>query len=228
MADLLRELAPGVTSWRAPHPEWNPHRELVASHALSFERGMLVLDPLLGPEPELVLDALRTRLGSGCLHVYVTIPYHVRDAFRIANEFGGTILGHPNLARRLDDPGLARDATRPDELPFGLRALRIGDPVRSELPLHSPTHRALVIGDVAVGIRGGLRIWERSAGREAWYRDRFLPSLAHLGELDVDHVLVGHGSPVIGDGHAALREMLATQPVERMSAELAGEAVPPA
>jgi hypothetical protein len=158
--------------------------------------------------------------------VAVTIPYHVRDSERVATELHAAIHAHPAVAKRLDDPELLRDATADDgALPFGTRALRIGNPQRYELPIHAPGVRALVVGDSVVGVRGGLRIWEEKSDGE-WYRDRFLPSIAHLADLDVDHVLVTHGEPVLGGGQEALRAMLEATPVASLGRELAGEAVP--
>lgn len=226
--DTLTTIAPGIHGWRSSHPDWHTTTELVASYALELADGLAIVDPLLarGDDGDAILDELRDLAADRQVAVFVTIPYHVRDSERVAVELHATIYAHPAVARRLDDPSLLRDATARDvELPFGLQVLRIGKPVRSELPLHAPGVRALVVGDAIIGVRGGLRIWEEKSDGP-WYRDRFLPSMAPLADLDVDHVLVTHGEPVLDAGAQALRAMLEAEPIAKMSRELAGDAVP--
>ena len=78
-----------------------------------------------------------------------------------------------------------------------------------------PSLRAAVFGDAVVGAQGGLRFWNQSSGTgEQWYRDVFAPTLAPLGERPVEHVLVTHGPPVIGDGQVQLALCLAAPPVQ--------------
>ena len=89
---------------------------------------------------------------------------------------------------------------------------------REERPLWFPSHAAIVFGDVVVTTPDGeLRIWEADpmdAGLRAFFADVFLPALAPLGALPVEHVLTTHGAPVIGGGAAALRAALAAPPWE--------------
>ncbi|HEU0024031.1 MAG TPA: hypothetical protein VFQ12_05350 [Thermoleophilaceae bacterium] len=87
-------------------------------------------------------------------------------------------------------------------------------PRRRETPLYLPSARALAFGDVVVGVDGDLRVWERMDGgkRREWYEERFLPTLRPLLELEVDHVLVTHGPPAIGDGGDLLRRALDAPP----------------
>ena len=54
--------------------------------------------------------------------------------------------------------------------------------------------------------------WAQEPPREAWYRERFLPTLEPLLELDVERVLVTHGAPVLSGGRAALRAALQAPP----------------
>ena len=101
-------------------------------------------------------------------------------------------------------------------LPFGVRAVRFGSPVRRELPLYFPEHRALAVGDSIVGFRRGLRVWAqvRTTKRRTWYESRFLPTLRPLLELEPEHVLVTHGDPVVGTGTRALASALERDPIE--------------
>jgi hypothetical protein len=229
-ASPLHQLVPGIHLWRASHPEWRTHDERVACYALDFhDEGVVLVDPLLsGDEAGPVVDALRALAGDRRVHVYVTIPYHVRSAEHALEVFGtrrSRIYGHPALEDRLDDPSRFVDATAAGALPFHMRALHIGNPVRNELPLHSTKHRAIVFGDAVIGVRRGLRLWQELEGHEEWYHGRFLPSLRYLVDLPVDHVLVTHGEPVLHRGQSALRSMLRTKPVPSIRGELSGDAV---
>jgi len=51
-----------------------------------------------------------------------------------------------------------------------------------------------------------------SERRNAWYRDRFIPTLQPLLSLQIDSVLVTHGPPVVRGGREALRAALAGDP----------------
>ena len=95
-------------------------------------------------------------------------------------------------------------------------ALTIGRPRRAELPLWIEDHAALAFGDALVTTPGGeLRIWSQDkldARRRAFYRERFVPTLAPLLELPCERVLVTHGEPVLKRGAAALREAVSAEP----------------
>jgi hypothetical protein len=101
------------------------------------------------------------------------------------------------------------------QLPGSAEAFAIGSPRRQEMPLWFPSHRALAFGDTVVGVDGALRVWDwetTTAKRRAWYRDRFVPSLEPLLQLEIESVLVTHGPPVVGGGREALRSALAADP----------------
>ena len=72
-----------------------------------------------------------------------------------------------------------------------------------------------MFGDAVVGAQGGLRFWILSSGTGAdWYRDVFAPDPRAAGGAPVEHVLVTHGPPVIGDGQRQLALCLAAPPVQ--------------
>jgi hypothetical protein len=95
----------------------------------------------------------------------------------------------------------------------------IGSPARSEQPIEIPEHRALVFGDSVVETGDGeLRVWEDaldSERRRRWWRERHLPTLQRLANLQPAHVLVTHGTPVLNDGSQALRRALRRDPWQR-------------
>jgi hypothetical protein len=219
------ELLPGLWRWTARHPEWRPHGRYgteVASYALEVDDALVLVDPLVPDGPEQgrdeIVDALDRLAGSRrSIAVMVTIPYHVRSAAAIHERYDGvTVWGHPAIARRLPD-GVPLEAVEPGaELFAGATAHPIGRPRRYEMPLLLPSHRALAFGDAVVGVDGGLRVWQDVGGErsERWYRDRFLPTLAPLTELDFERVLVTHGEPVLSRGPAELERALAAEPCD--------------
>jgi hypothetical protein len=221
------EVAEGIRRWTAPHPEWwnasVPWTQEVASFALAGGDELVLVDPLLpreGDEREGVLAELDGLAAeAGAVAILVTIPYHVRSSEELHARYAAqgpvSLHGHPACARRLRDPGILRDVTAPDaRLPAGARAFRIGSPVRQETPLYLPVQRALAFGDTVVGVDGELRVWDwlENPRRERWYRERFLPTLRPLLEVDAERVLVTHGPPALEHGRRKLEAALASPP----------------
>jgi hypothetical protein len=223
MSAKPKKLAEGLWRWTERHPEWHPGefgRE-VACFAVDAGHDTLLIDPLLpddsGPVFGLVDDILGDRLV-----VLVTIPYHVRSAEEIWRRYRRqaetTIHGHAGAAKRLSDTSGFREIDPDAELPGGVTAHRIGKPRRQEMPLHLPSHRALVFGDAVAEVDGSLRVWaDRKIDQkvERFYRERFNPTLEPLLELDFERVLVTHGQPVMKDAKDELRGALQRKPWHR-------------
>ena len=218
-----KKLARGLWRWTERHPEWHPGEfgKEVACFAVDARDDTLLIDPLLpddsGPVFGLVDDILGDRLV-----LLVTVPYHVRSAEEIWRRYRGqaetTIHGHAAAAKRLSDTSGFREIDPDAELPGGVTAHRIGKPRRQEMPLHLPSHRALVFGDAVVEVDGSLRVWaDRKIDQnvERFYRERFNPTLQPLLELDFQRVLVTHGQPVMKDGQDELRATLRRKPWHR-------------
>src|SRR4051812_26890344 len=148
----MEELRDGLWRWTARHPEWHPGEfgAEVASFAAEAGDTLLVIDPLLPPEPAPVLDvidgALRDRLA-----ILITIPYHVRSSeelwTRYRSDAETTVHGHRACRKRLQDTSPFREIEPGVELPGGVTAHPIGKPRRHEMPLHLPSHDALAFGD---------------------------------------------------------------------------------
>ena len=220
MTPAPEQLADGLWRWTARHPEWHPgdFGSEVASFAFKAGDETILVDPLLPPEPDAVLDLIERELGER-LAILITIPYHVRSSEEIRHRFRGdvetTIWGHPACRKRLSEDAGFRAFEPGDELPGGVSAHRIGKPRRYETPLHVPSHRALVFGDAVAEVGGELRVWsgERvDADVSRFYRDRFNPTLEPLLELDFDRVLVTHGEPVLERGRQQLEQALRAKP----------------
>jgi hypothetical protein len=214
------QIADGLWRWTARHPEWHPgdFGSEVASFALTAGDETILVDPLLPPEPDAVLDLIERGLGER-LAMLITIPYHVRSSEQLRHRFRGqvetTIWGHPACGKRLSEDAGFRAFEPGDELPAGASAHKIGKPRRHETPLYLPSHRALVFGDAVAEVDGELRVWsgERVDARvRRFYRERFNPTLEPLLELDFDRVLVTHGKPVLQGGREQLEQALRAEP----------------
>jgi glyoxylase-like metal-dependent hydrolase (beta-lactamase superfamily II) len=209
------EIAPGIWRWTGRHPQWHPGEfgAEVASFALEAGDDLLLIDPLLPEDKTPVLDLL-DRLAQGrTTSSLVTIGYHVRSAEQLAERYGGRIHGPPTCAKRLRNAELLSEDPNG---PAGTRAYAIGKPRRSERPIWIPSHKALAFGDALVANPDGdLRVWVQDPVDDKlrrFYRERFNPTLDPLLELPVEHVLVTHGDPVVGDGAAKLKEAVAAEP----------------
>lgn len=210
----------GIWRWASRHPEWHPPTPFgaeVASYAIRDAVGLLLVDPLVPPEPGF-LEALDA-VVAGRVRIMVTIPYHVRSAEALWQRYrvghGATIHGHPAVAKRLSDDAGFRATRAWEPLDGGILPIGIGNPRRYETPLYVPEKRAVVFGDAVVEADGALRVWMQrdvTPDRLAWYSERFRPTLAPLLDLDVERVLVTHGVPVLTDAGAALREAVDAGP----------------
>ena len=215
----MEEIARGIWRWTARHPEWQPDVEWareVASFAFAVDETLVLVDPLVPDEVWPRLDALAE--GRASVAALITIPYHVRSSEEVLARYGprASVWGHAAVARRMRRGSKLRPVEPGAGLPGGAEAFAIGSPRRQEQPLWFPSLRALAFGDAVVGVDGALRVWVwevvDTPKRKAWYRDRFVPTLEPLLDLDVEHVLVTHGLPVVDGGREALREALAGNP----------------
>ncbi len=198
----VAELRPGLWTWTAPHPAWQPGQgwaEDVRCVYAETDDATLLIDPLVpaddGERFWTHLDADVERRGVPVV-VLLTASHHRRSADEIAGRYGAAVW---------DGEGA---------LPPGVKTFRVEHPQPVERPLWLEAHRTLVFGDALTTLPGELRVWwdvRWAEGRE-WYAERLVPSLRSLLALPVENVLVGHGSPVVGNGAAALRAALERPP----------------
>ncbi len=191
------------------------------SYAVLAKDSVLLVDPLVDGDDDPVVGVLDDLVG-GDARILITMPYHTRSAewlwrrYRSANV---RICGHPAVATRLDDASGFEAILGGSAVDGIARFHAIGRPPRSEQPIEIPSVRALVFGDAIVEIGDGeLRIWETppdSDRRRRWWNEDYLPTLERLATLDIEHVLVTHGQPAIGNGKQALQRALNSRPWQR-------------
>jgi hypothetical protein len=221
MSETPKKLAKDLWRWTARHPEWHPGEfgSEVACFAMRTGEDTVLVDPLLPPDPDPVLELIEDNLGDR-LTILVSVPYHVRSSEAIWERFRKdaktAIRGHPACAKRLDKTsGFKELHPEKADLPAGITAHAIGKPRRHETPFHLPSHRALAFGDAVAEVDGKLVVWATDrvdAKLERFHRERFNPTLEPLLELDFDRVLVTHGQPIRKGGRAALRAALDGRP----------------
>ncbi len=210
----MRELAPGLWSWQAPHPEWQEGAlwgPVVSSHAVSIGDDLVLFDPLAVP-PE-----LRERATA----IVLTAPWHERDS----RELGLPVYAArpetgPELIELYDvDPARVEGFVSEDlrwlvhegggefheipPAPFGLEAF-VGR-TRCDLVFWLEQARTVIAGDTLADWGDGIAI------RSEWLsakvsREAVAARLRPLLEKPVEHVLPAHGAPT---DRAALERALA-------------------
>jgi hypothetical protein len=202
---VMREIAPGLRYWSARHPDWNDASdwpELVGCAYYEAADAVVLIDPLLprGSEQDFLtaLDRDVARLDRP-VAVLLTAPWHKRDAAPIADRYGTTVWAHSDAQARL--PFKAQAGPLPD----GVETFSAAGVSEGEVVFYLRPHRALVVAEVFMGVDGALRVCPSPVLQD---RAAFERSLHGLLRWPIDHVLVAHGEPVIGDGHRQIDDAL--------------------
>jgi hypothetical protein len=189
----MHEIAPGIHHWTAPHPKIKMN---VSSYWLAAPR--VLLDPLDVPG-----DVREVR------EIVLSNRHHKRDAFDAAERFGAPVrVPRVGLHEFGDD-----DPVEPYDFeePFAggaITAYQVTEYWPDDCALHIPSVSALVIADTVINY-GGLRfVPDNLMGDdpEAEKRD-MKATLGRLAdELEFEHLLVAHGTPIPGEGRERLRD----------------------
>lgn len=231
----VRELAPGLWRWTAPHPAWKSESggwpQMVAS--LSYEPApgvtrsavpsFVLFDPLAPPDgtpdSELFwrhLDEDVARVGLP-IAILIGNEFHGRSAQaiydRYRNRAGASIWAHEAAASvlkcRVTDTFGA-----PRTLPSGVVPHSLGNPSPGEVAYFIPAHRALVVADAVIGSGPGqVRLappsWaEADAESQRLYKDEFRRSLRTLLDLPIEMLIASHSEPVTTGARSVLAEAL--------------------
>jgi glyoxylase-like metal-dependent hydrolase (beta-lactamase superfamily II) len=202
-------IADGLWRWTAFYAEW---KHDVGCIYLESDDAVCLIDPLVPPEDGgrflAALDRDVARLGVP-VHILVTIFWHTRSARELAERYGAEVWTSSRARAAVERrAGRVRTFRPGDRLPGGVAAHATGR--SGEVVFYLPGQRTLVPGDVILGADGGgLRLCPPSWLPAGVGHDKLRSTLQPLLELPVERVLVSHGAPVLEDGAAALRALLA-------------------
>jgi hypothetical protein len=182
----VRELAPGLWHWEAPHPDWTPEDwwpQLVSSYALDDGERLLLFDPLAVPAE---LEALADDREAV---IVLTAPWHERDTKRLVERLGAPVFTPPpdtgeDLMQKFDvtaeqvEGWVSSDVrwlmegddvekhlyAAGERLPFGADVFQGRE--HNDLVLWLEDRRAVVAGDSLADFGQGLEIQvEKMGGR---------------------------------------------------------------
>ena len=188
----MQELLGGLWRWTAKHPAWRPGGEPggvddwpeeVGCVAFAAERALVLIDPLV-PEPGF-LDELVQGDEDRPVAIVQTVQFHSRSIDELERRYADRLAEEPGPG--VEPVPIAGAGESMVWLP-GPRALVPGD-------------RLLGDGDGAGGLRMSPDSWMGYLGLD---QARLAEALRPLLDLPVEHVIVSHGEPVIGDGRAMI------------------------
>jgi glyoxylase-like metal-dependent hydrolase (beta-lactamase superfamily II) len=189
----MHEIAPGIRHWTAPHPKIKVD---VSSYWLPDLR--VLLDPLAVPDEVEGIDA-----------IVLSNRHHKREAFQAAERFGAPIRA-PRVGMHDFEDG---DPVEPYDFedPFAdgaITAYQVTEYWPDDGALHIPSANALLIADTVVGYDGIGFVPDNLMGDDAEAEKRDIKqTLARLAEeLEFEHLLFAHGTPIPGEGRERLRE----------------------
>jgi hypothetical protein len=189
----MQEITPGIQHWSAVHPNIGTE---VSSYWLPGLK--VLLDPLAVPDEVEDVD-----------EIILSNRHHRRSAFEARERFGAVL--------RVPRSGLhdysADDPVTPYDYGEGLAGGAITPYLVTELwpddgALHIPSLEALEIADTVLRYGADLALVpDNLMGDDpAADRDGILSGLARLSaELDFKHLLLAHGTPIVGEGRERLR-----------------------
>jgi hypothetical protein len=188
----VHEIAPGIRHWTALHPNLGIE---VSSYWLPGLR--VLLDPLAVPEEV-----------DGVDEIVLSNRHHTRDMLAAHERFGAPIRA-PRAGMHEFDEGAPIDPYDFEEpLAWGaITPYQVTELWPDDCVLHIPPVKALAIADAVIHYGEGLdfvpdQYMDDPDAEKRGIRD----GLAHLAaDLDFQHLLVAHGTPIPGEGRERLR-----------------------
>ncbi len=194
----MREIVPDVQMWSVPVPDKGYDFN---GFAVNTEDGTVLIDP---PEPAeegwSAIDMLAPFAG-----LWITNRNHSRAAATFRERYGLKVSAHEADAERLD-AGADNTVTGDETLPGDIQMIHVPGKSPGEIAFHLPRSRALIVGDVVIGVPPG----ELSTYPEKVIDDMAAlhRSAAHLLEYDFDALLLCDGEPITSGGKQKLEEFV--------------------
>jgi hypothetical protein len=200
----VKEIAPRLWWWSAPHPEWTPKDaeaggwgEIVSSYALVADDAFVLFDPLVAAdEPDSLWEAVdRDVAHHGPPAILITLYWHVRSAQAIADRYDGTTVWAYEPAASLVGKRVRYTHTfrEGDALPGGAEAIPLHN--RNEVAFWLPSHKATVIGDTILGDDGRARLCPASWLGENDSMDEVRAAVHRVLKFPENRLLLTHGGP---------------------------------
>ena len=202
----IRQIAPHLWWWTAPHPDWGPddfvdgegwQRE-VSCYALVEGDDLVLFDPLVPAGQE---EAFWAALDADVAHhgppsILITVCWHVRSAPVILERYeGATLWAHaPSADEVAKRASVTRTFSDGDVLPGRVEAIALHH--MDEAAFWLPSHGALVFGDSLLGYPDDVKMCPESWLREGESFDKLRRSTERA--LNAKHprrLLLTHGGP---------------------------------
>ena len=189
----MQEITPGIRHWTAVHPHLGIE---VSSYWL--------------PQLHVLLDPIAVPDGvEGVEEILLSNRHHRRSAFEARERFDAVVrVPRIGVHEFADD-----DPVEPYEFGEPLAGGAITPYQVTELwpddgALHIPSLQALAIADTVINYRDRLELMpDQYMDDPPAERRGIREGLARLAaELDFEHLLLAHGTPLVGDGRERLRE----------------------
>jgi hypothetical protein len=189
----MHEIAAGIHHWTAEHPNLGTN---VSSYWLP-ELAVL-LDPIAVPDRV-----------DGVEHILLSNRHHRRDAFEARERFGATV--------RVPRPGLYEFDEKDGVEPYDFERPLVGGAITphqvtplwpDDSVLHVPSLHALAVADGVVHYRDNLEfVSEQFMDDPEAEKNGLREGLSRFAEeLEFEHLLLAHGTPIVGHGRERLRE----------------------
>jgi glyoxylase-like metal-dependent hydrolase (beta-lactamase superfamily II) len=195
----MKEIVPDVQTWSVFMPDKG---YAFNGYAVATEEGTLLIDP---PEPAEdgwgAVDLLEPFAG-----VWITNRNHSRAAAAFRERYGVSVWAHEADADQLE-AGADGTVSGDEQLPGDVQIVHVPGKSPGEIAFHLPRSRALVVGDVVIGV---------PAGALSTYPDKVIEdmgqlhrSAARLLDYDFEALLLCDGEPLPSGGRQKLQEFVA-------------------
>jgi glyoxylase-like metal-dependent hydrolase (beta-lactamase superfamily II) len=195
----MRQIAPDVQTWSVFSQKKG---YAFNGYAVSTEDGTVLMDPPdPGEEGWDTVDLLEPFAG-----VWITNRNHSRAAADFRERYGLTVWAHEADAKQLE-PAPDRTLRGGETIAGEIEVVHAPGKSPGEIAFHLPRSRALVVGDVVIGVPSG----ELSTYPDEVIDDReqLHSSAARLLKYDFDALLLCDGEPLPAGGKDKLREFVA-------------------